>query len=533
MNQKSCIIWSFLFFIMLAGCGAHQQLAGQKPQPALESEESKAPDQPVAEDEIAPGDSAAQEDGTGYIVRPVDIEMKQGRPYLPVGADFVTKEGKVSLGEVIKTLADHKGFSVSWADDVDQQKPVDCNINAADNFYDALDNILRQVDYFYEIEGNTIVIRYKETKKYHLAMPDFSEGLDTSLGGNMLPGGGSSGGSSGGTVSSGMKAEANLKINNKEFNFWNDLEKSLIGITKCDRCPPPIIDKTLGTITINASRSVHKAVEPYLETIKKEAYKQVIIEAKIIEVALSEAHAEGIDWENVFSGPELAGKTISGTAVLGEGGVLYDSNTGWQRFLNQLTINNVDWSVVVSAFEKFGDARIIANPKLHILNGHGAILSAGQVRNYLEGCDVTTATGGSETMKSEAQIASITEGLSIGIKANIMNDEEVVLYVFPAITRLIQMRDIGGRTDCGQIQAPEMAVRELATYAKVRNNEIFVIGGLIEKNNSTNTKQIPVLGNLPYLGKYLFRYETLDNKTTELVILLKPKILSGTQINRQ
>jgi general secretion pathway protein D/MSHA biogenesis protein MshL len=516
MKNKSVIIWTFMFFIMFVGCSTHQQLAGNEPGIMPEAPQVSASASSDVESDMASMSSSGSEDEMGYKIRPVEIEIEGGKPYLPVGAEVITQGGKVDLGDVIRALAGHKDFSVSWADDVDQQRPVDCYIKAADNFYDSLDNMLRQLDYFYEIEEDTIVVRYKETKRYHMAMPNFSESFETGLGGDMLP--------KGKDESGGLTATALLKINSEEFNFWDDLAEALTAIVNCDGCPAPIIDKTLGVITITASKRVHADIERHLAMVKREAYKQVIIEAKIIEVTLKEEWAKGIDWENVFSSADLQGKKLEGNIGLGDptSGLLWGKDTGWDRLLDTVSIEDVPWDVAVSAFEIYGDTRIVANPKVHILNGHGAVLSAGQVIKYLESCEVSEGEFGG--LQFEADIATLTEGLSIGIKANIINDEEVVLYVFPAITRLIDLKDIF-KSECGQIQAPEMAVREMATYAKVRDREILVIGGLMQDAEDMVTKQVPVLADLPYLGKF-FKYEVVDNVKRELVILLKPRIVS-------
>ena len=101
----------------------------------------------------------------------------------------------------------------------------------------------------------------------------------------------------------------------------------------------------------------------------------------------------------------------------------------------------------------------------------------------------------------------------------------MVIYVFPAITRLLQFRDIFA-SSCGTIQAPEMAVREMSTYAKVRSGEILVIGGLIQETTDETNKDVPVLADIPFLGR-LFGYEATDNSKRELVILLKPKIITA------
>lgn len=514
MKKISGITCSFVFFIMSAGCGTHQQLASNAPETMME------PSPPSGFEAPASRPSSVPEDGDDYQIRPVEMEIREGKPYVPVGAEFMTQQGKVDLEDVVKAMADHKGFSVSWADDVDPQRPVDCHIKAADDFYDALENILRQLDYYYEVKEDTIVIKYKETRKYHMAMPNFKETLQTGLGGDMLPGG---------EGETGLDATASLEINSEEFDFWEDLSTTLVNIVNCDGCPEPLIDRSLGTITITASRSVHKAVQSHLDALEKEAYKQVVIEAKIIEVALSEDYSKGIDWGDVFSSvaenDDIQGKSLGGAVGLGPPGsdVLWSKDGGWNRFLDYVTIGDISWDVVISAFEIYGDTRIVSNPKVHILNGHGAVMSAGQVIKYLEACDVSEGELGG--LEYEAKIASITEGLSIGIKANVKGDDEVVLYVFPAITRLIQLKDIFD-SPCGRIQAPEMAVRELATYAKVRDGEFLVIGGLIQKSDDEQIKSVPVLGDLPFLGKF-FRYEAANNSKSELVIILKPRIIAA------
>ena len=520
MKNKSGMIWFFMFLIILAGCSSHQQLTGTERTVA-----SRAPQVPgsVSSENDANTVSAlpvVSEDASGYMVKPVEMEIEEGMPYLPMGAELITKDGKVDLGDIIKAMADHKGFSVSWADDVDQQRPVSCHIKAADNFYSALDNILRQLDYFYEIEEDSIIVRYKETKKYHMAMPNLNEEMSTTLGGEMLPGDSER--------EEGLKAYAELNIESEAFNFWDALSDALISIVNCEGCPPPIIDRTLGTIMVTASKRVHEDVKNHMAAVEEEAYKQVIIEAKIIEVSLDEDHATGIDWENVFSSTDLQGRTFGGNVGLGDPvtGLLWSKDGGWDRFLDTISINNTTWEVVVSAFQEYGDTRIVANPKVHILNGHGAVLSAGQVLSYLEKCNVTVGTGDNPVITQEATVGYVTEGLSIGIKANIRNDEEVILYVFPAITRLIRFRDIFG-SQCGTIQAPQMAVREMATYASVRQGQILVIGGLIQETEDTNTKSVPVLADLPFVGKYFFTYERIENKTSELVILLKPRIINA------
>lgn len=511
MKNKGSIFWSFVFFIVFAGCTYHEQVVKEDPSRSLLELPPPVSAPKTTPATTEPGPSAI-EDEAGYRIRPLDIQIKAGKPYLPVGAELATKEGKVPLPDVLKKLAEIKGFSISWADDVDQGKLVDCDIKPADNFWDALDNILRQVDYFYETEEDTIIVRFKETKKYHISMPSLSETFDSSLGGNMLPETGTEG------STGGLSAQTSLKASSPEFAFWENIKEGLKQI--CEGFPEPVMDENLGLITISAPKRIHKDVERYLDSIKKEAYKQVVIEAKILEVSLTEDHSTGIDWENTFSD-----KTVSGNINLRDN--VYTTGGAAGRFLQSLTITSpISWSVVVSAFREYGDTKLISNPKVHLLNGHGAVMSAGQQLVYLSGCETTESDAGNRTASPET--SSVTLGLTVGIKANILNHEEVILYVFPALTRG-ELVNVGGLTDCGQIQAPQIYVREMATHAKLRDGELLVIGGLIQKNEDTTKKKVPLLGDIPLLGN-LFKYESIDNESTELVIILKPRIVKPREI---
>ena len=104
--------------------------------------------------------------GAGEEAAGVDAELS-----LKVGADLTTAAGPVPLRDIMKRLASLHGMNISWASDVDQYVYIDVDIRANDDFFIALENMLRQVDYFYELKGNTIIVKFKETRKFHVALP--------------------------------------------------------------------------------------------------------------------------------------------------------------------------------------------------------------------------------------------------------------------------------------------------------------------------------------------------------------------------
>ena len=102
---------------------------------------------------------------------------------LKVGADITTHE-PISLREAMKALVRNKKMSLSWASDVNQDFLVDIDVTADDNFYEAIDNILRQLDYYHEMQGSTLIVKYRETKQYQISMPFVKQEYNTAIGGN-------------------------------------------------------------------------------------------------------------------------------------------------------------------------------------------------------------------------------------------------------------------------------------------------------------------------------------------------------------
>ncbi len=439
-----------------------------------------------------------------YLTKKIEIEMKEGKPYLPVGAEIISKGGKVPLISVIKKLAFLKGFSVSWADDVDQTKEVDVNIKPADNFWSALDNLLRQLDYFYEVQGDTIIVKYKETKTYHLAMPFLQEYFKTSVGGNLL-----GGEETEGKIRGEVSLEGSLE---KPLNFWQQVEDNLKKII--GDAGSYVIDRPLGLITVTAPRRIHKKISGYLEHLKREIYKQVVIEAKIIEVILNKQHQMGIDWSDVLQ------RTFTGTIEFGR---LYH----YEKFVKTITLNPQTFSVFMAALNTYGKTKVIANPKITLLNGHGATITVGENVTYINKVESTIDTE-TDVITYDVSTSNILSGIGLGVMANIISDNEVILYITPLTAELqepIEYKTFGSTTQGAQVGLPRIKIRDMATMAKVKNGQTLIIGGLIDKTKMKNERKTPFLGDLPLIGR-LFTYTSEQTISRELVILLKPRIIN-------
>lgn len=285
---------------------------------------------------------------------------------LKVGARITSTKGPQPLWDIVKRLATLKGMNVSWASDVDRDALVDVDINANDDFYQSLDQMLRQVDYYHEMQGNTIVIKYKETRQFQIAMPFTKQNYTTATGGNVL-GNSDNAKNIEGTIALKSKDNEfdiweNIKLNIESImNIWSyrreqsmvektatsagkgeeaarnydtknksgvDTNKDSEGQKETDKTAAKqdksvggqgyyIIDKPVGLITVTAPRPILDKIDAYITTLKKSLYQQISIEAKIIEVQLRDASSIGINWSSVLKNFNLNGIATFGSPIPG------------------------------------------------------------------------------------------------------------------------------------------------------------------------------------------------------------------------
>lgn len=547
---------------------------------------------------------------------------------LKVGASIRSTQGPQPLWDILKRLASLKKMSVSWASDVDQYVLVDVDINANDEFFNAIDNLLRQVDYYHEMDGSTIVVKYKETRQFHIAMPYTTQVYETATGGNVL---GSNDASSNieGTIrldSRGNKFDiwGNIKLNlDTIMDKWSyrreaaDVKKDTKGLkedtakkarrykagvgtanqendtkttTEAGHLQKTaglgyyIIDEHLGLISVTAPRPILKKVDAYFTSLKESIYKQISIEAKIIEVHLNDSSSIGLNWnmllKNLSVGASfgadnyrsnttddsttnseswsqtidntnssyklsdriydnlLADNLLTDTAENGYDNTVLDvtnlaASSAVTTATSAATIITEGGAAAISlaaftmdtflnAVKEQGQTTILSNPKLSVLNGQPALITVGRNVTYIDNisADVNDETG---TVTYTAETERVLSGVGLALTANILDNSEIILNLVPVTSELeepIEYRDIG----LGQVGLPIINVREMSTTVRVKDGEMLVIGGLISSVEDSAGTFIPGTSNIPFF-KYFFGYEEKLSQKRELIILLKPRIL--------
>jgi general secretion pathway protein D/MSHA biogenesis protein MshL len=441
---------------------------------------------------------------------------------LKVGADISTTTGPVPLRDIMKGLASLHNMNVSWASDVDQYVYIDVDIRANDDFFVALENMLRQVDYFYELKGNTIIIKFKETRKFHVALPPRIKGqanINTS------------GGTSTNTQSDNTRWDLIRTNLDQILDIWAQRYKpppSAARPSSDEEEEEPLapqgatltqtssgfysVDPSLGLITVTAPRPLLDKVQIYVDTLKEEMYKQITIEAKILEVTLEQGSQTGIDWSGL-----LKDSAFNFNVTFGTGGQIYPDSGG---FIDTITLDAKSFTLVLDAIEEQGTTKVLSNPRISVMNGQPAVIYVGDNVTYISEVETTTDEGVVTTSATTAQVVS---GLRLEVYATIMSDDEIVMSIIPMISQLeepIEYRQFG----LNQVGLPFVRERTMNSIVRLHDGEMLIVGGLISSVEADEGNNIVGLGKLPGL-KYIFgsREEALVRK--ELVILLRPKII--------
>jgi MSHA type pilus biogenesis protein MshL len=442
-----------------------------------------------------------------------------------------------TLGDVLHVMAEASGLNLMIDRDVALDQPVTLSLKNT-LAEDALKTIFSNLDCFYTIENNVLKVEAVGSRIFELGHPALVNTYSMDIGGNI------SGAGMKGAITSGSKADS------KAHDFWGTMETSLASIVDKKDASPPLagaangtgrlavqaqqsvtINRLTGTIMVTASRKNMDKVERYLENVRKVLGRQVMIEARIIEVQLNDDLQFGIDWT------VLTKKALGVSALTSGFGALNFATTTLESASNaaagtskfQMGVSGADFQALLTALQTQGDIKTLSNPKINVMNGHASILTVGTDTSYISKVTATTTNSGSNsTVSFTPETGSVLSGLIIGIVPYISETGEITLNITPITSDLIDLKDktFGSSGNQTTITIPTVALREMTTTVKMRDAQTVIIGGLISNKESSNEEKVPVLGNIPYLGR-LFTRTNNTAKKTELVLLLRPRIIDN------
>lgn len=335
-----------------------------------------------------------------------------------------------------------------------------------------------------------------------------------------------------------------------ESDFWTELDTALSMLIGEEEGRRVVINAHAGLIVVRALPGELRDVEDYLATLQDVVQRQVILEAKIVEVELNEGFRTGINWsalgepesgETVFGGQAGGGSIITdgvaefaGDIVrLGPGNGIIAAETTSFGGMNFLSINMNDFTAFLELLKSQGKVQVLSSPRVSTVNNQKAVIKVGTDEFFVTDVETDTNTTLNTTNQSvNVELTPFFSGVALDVIPQISADDEVTLHIHPTVSEVSERtKSINVSTETSlEIPLALSSIRESDTIIRARSGQIVVIGGLMKDQQTNEVAKTPWLGDVPMFGK-LFQHQRERKTKSELVILLRPIVTSGSDDN--
>jgi len=462
------------------------------------------------------------------------------------------------------------------------------SLNAVDETLPSiLDRMSKQVNMRYRLEGKTIVVGpdtpYFKTYKVNYVNMTRDTTSAIAVSGQISSGGGGVNVASGGTSSTSVTSTS-------KNNFWEMLSENLHSLLKSTRALAQsaedrqaqaeaaraareerlaqaeavaragqnatslfdkvfgsspsgavtdikqdiVINQVAGTVSVMATERQHQLVQQYLDTIGSSSQRQVLIEATVAEVSLSDQYQAGVDWSKLASSGFGITQTLSTASVIG-GAPTSGLTLAYLNSANGINIS-------VKLLEQFGKTRVLSSPMLMAMNNQTALLKVVdnvvyfQIQSQIS--QGTTTAGNLQSITTTPQTVAV--GFIMSMTPQVNDNGVVTLTVRPTITRVEKfvpdpnpaLSPSVGNPNPVQNLIPQITVREMESVLQLISGQTAVLGGLITDDVQRNTAQVPGLGNIPRVGE-AFQYRNDNVVKTELVVFIRPTLVKNPSLDSE
>jgi MSHA biogenesis protein MshL len=374
-----------------------------------------------------------------------------------------------------------------------------------------------------------------------------AQGSDAQSQGLSEPAGAVFAGRNGGKDADRIKEITGTSISTRSSSdFWPELEASLKDLVGTSGGRAVIVNAQSGIIAIRANPRELRDVQQFLDKIQDVASRQVIIEAKIVEVELSSAFRAGINWAAIA---QQGNRTISGFQTGPQLG--FGSNS--QQLLNQpsvpvtvgpgnpvtsaltnslggaftLAVNAGSFNAYVELLATQGKTRVLSSPRVSTINNQKAVIKAGDDEYFVTGVSSNTVAGVGTTTSNNLDLAPFFSGVALDVTPQLSGDGQIILHIHPTVSDVTQkVLTVTAQGTTNSLPLAFSQVRESDSVVKAKSGQLIVIGGLMLSNHQVQNYRVPLLGDIPVVGK-LFQSQQKTDDHTELVILLRPIIVDS------
>ncbi|GGX44986.1 pilus (MSHA type) biogenesis protein MshL [Saccharospirillum salsuginis] len=296
-------------------------------------------------------------------------------------------------------------------------------------------------------------------------------------------------------------------------DFWEGMETTVMGLLDEGPGRQVVVNPQSGLLVVRATPREHEVVGRFLDDAEGSLQKQVVIEAKVVEVTLNNEFRSGINWETFTEDvAQLSGNALAGVGNIG--GVF------------SLNVDSEDFTAMLQLLSHQGDVQVLSSPRVSTVNNQKAVIKVGTDEFFVT--EVTSRDesddNGNNTSTPEFVLSPFFSGIALDVTPQISAQDNVILHVRPSVTEVVESTkviNVGNQTY--NLPLALSNVRETDSIIRAASGQIVVIGGLLSQKQDTSATGLPWLSRVPGL-KFLFAQNRETQSKSELVILLKPVV---------
>ena len=542
--KRKLILPVLLLPILVAGCASHQKQPGatfdrigQEMQGALSSKPKSA------------DDALSQ-----AMLPPLQLDALAATKAIEPRFDLAVSSAPAA--QVFMALVSGTRYSMLVAPEVSGTVTVNLkNVTVRE----ALETLRELYGYEFKIQGTRIFIQPNtlQTRMFQInylagkrqGQSDIrvtSGSLMTQSSNSGSTSGSSSGSTGSNSSSSTVVVQPSAQIaTTQNADFWADLTTALTSIVGAEQGRAVIVNAGSGVVLIKGFPADIRNVESYLKMTQLVVERQVMLEAKILEVSLNEDFQAGVNWasfgggrNNRFSvGSVNPGTTLTTTGTVssadatitpGRAGSVIASSLGQGLF--GLALQTANFASLLNFLETQGNVQVLSSPRIATINNQKAVLKVGTDDFYVTGVTSNSTTNSSGTTTPAAPTVNLQpffSGISLDVTPQIDAENNVVLHVHPAISTVTEKQkiiDLGNTIGTYTLPLASSTVNETDSIVRVQDGNIVAIGGLMKQEQSSEGSGLPGASRSQGIG-WLFGNKSSYLAKRELVILIKPTII--------
>jgi len=419
---------------------------------------------------------------------------------------------------------------------------------------EALDAIRELYGYDYKLEGTRIYVQPLTLQthvfqvNYLMSQRKGTSEITVTSGSISNTSAGNSSGIAGSTTSPTTTATAlqSSKISTtSNTDFWGELKAALTTIVGTENGRSLVVSPQSGVVVVKAMPAELRAVAQYLRATQISVDRQVILEAKIIEVKLSDGSQSGINWagfdkSNQFRGGlganaqnvGLPGGALNAGTTLSSllGGGLATASGATSGGLFGLAFRTSSFAALLEFLESQGTVSVLSSPRIATLNNQKAVLKVGTDEFFVTNVSTSTTTGTTTTSNPNVTLQPFFSGIALDVTPQIDENNNITLHIHPSVSDVTSVNKSISLGSSGTLNLPlaSSAVSETDSIVRAEDGQVVAIGGLMRSASLSDNSQIPGVGEVPIVGE-LFKHSSRSVSKRELVILLKPTVVKGNE----